>query len=490
MHEIELAPHAPTLVSSMRAIGYSLESAMADIVDNSIAAHARNIEIRASPYDDPYVAIIDDGDGMSSDELTDAMRHGSKGPDELREIRDLGRFGLGLKTASLSQCRQLTVISIKNGKLSGRRWDIDVLHQTQKWTLQCLDDNEITSLPAYDILNRNPHGTMVLWRELDRLAEGEGSIESGLTAGMNRVMDHLALVFHRYLSQEVPEESVGIVVNNNSLVGADPFLAHHRATQKLPDEKLWIDGNLVLVQPYILPHASRLSPEELFAAGGEEGLRRLQGFYIYRNRRLIVWGKWFGLARQEELTKLARVQVDIPNSLDSLWTLDIKKSDAYPPADVRKNLRRVIDKISETSRTVYRYRGRRSNADRYIHAWQRIEAREGVCYRINREHPLIEAFRDHLDPGAQNLFEAVLKSTEESFPAEALYVDMGQDTQRVVQRPEHSESELYELAASLLGALSTAEMKSSLLDKLHLLEPFSFQPDLAKKIAERVADAR
>lgn len=132
MKAIDLPPFAPILIESTRAIGYSLEAAIADIIDNSIAADASNVHVRFFPVDEPYLAIIDDGCGMDDEEITQAMQYGSANPLEERSRKDLGRFGLGLKTASLSQCRQLTVVSKKGSHYVGRRWDIDFVNSTGK----------------------------------------------------------------------------------------------------------------------------------------------------------------------------------------------------------------------------------------------------------------------------------------------------------------------------------------------------------------------
>lgn len=129
--EICLPPSAADLLESMRAIGYSFEAALADLIDNSLSADARQIELHFSPYDRPYVVVLDDGAGMSPSELTAAMRHGSRDPRLARDSRDLGRFGLGLKTASLSQCRRLTVVSWKDGQRSARQWDLDHVARRQ-----------------------------------------------------------------------------------------------------------------------------------------------------------------------------------------------------------------------------------------------------------------------------------------------------------------------------------------------------------------------
>jgi Histidine kinase-, DNA gyrase B-, and HSP90-like ATPase len=326
VREIDLPPFAPSLIESMRAIGYSLETAIADIIDNSIAAEARAISIRFFPDDDSYVTILDDGEGLAEAELTRAMQHGSQNPNEARTSSDLGRFGLGLKTASLSQCRQLTVVSCKAGRISGQRWDLDVVARTKKWTLLSLNERELSHIPHIDQLQKQGKGTLVLWRALDRLAVGETSIEDALGNGMLRVRAHLALVFHRFLSDEIPQERLSISINENPIEAHDPFLQKHKGTQRLPEDVFEVEGIAVHVLPFILPHYSRMSEQEKTLAAGEDGLLGRQGFYVYRGRRLIIGGTWFRLARREELTKLARVRVDIPNSRLFWFTLCSRRS--------------------------------------------------------------------------------------------------------------------------------------------------------------------
>ena len=195
-----LPPYAPTLIESTRAIGYSLEAAIADIVDNSIAAGAKNVDIYFFPVDVAYIAILDDGRGMSENEIDLAMQYGSKNPTEQRDKRDLGRFGLGLKTASLSQCRCLTVVSKQDYKLEGRRWDIDHVSEMGDWSLIILDDDEMSQLPQIDELKKYQSGTLVIWQKLDRLKIGEINFELALGRKIDTVREHLSLVYHRYLT--------------------------------------------------------------------------------------------------------------------------------------------------------------------------------------------------------------------------------------------------------------------------------------------------
>lgn len=483
MEKISNPPFAPSLIESMRSIGYTLETAIADLIDNSITAKANTVKIRFSPYVNPYVAILDNGEGMSPEVLVDAMRHGSKNPRETRKENDLGRFGLGLKSASFSQCSNLTVVSLnKEGQLSAYCWDLDTIIKDKDWSLLKLEQEEIQLLPHVDELVNQGAGTLIVWRNLDRLSSGENSLETALGEKMDQTREHLALVFHRYISGEMGLSRLNISINNLNVESKDPFMLSNPATVIMPDENITVEGQIIKIKPYILPHISKLSPEELKRAGGEVGLRSNQGFYIYRNKRLIIWGTWFRLVGRKELTKLARVRIDIPNSLDHLWTIDIKKSRAHPPEVVRNNLRRIVNRIAEGSKRVYRYRGRKIRSDNIIHSWERVRGREGIFYRINRGHPIIKTIFTKLDSNTLSLFQMVLDTLEATFPADALYADMASD-HRINMNDEGINEKLKDLADHLLKAASNIQGgEKRLLSELHMLDPFCLYPDLTNEI--------
>lgn len=244
MEEIILPPYAPVLMESTRALGYSLESAVADLLDNSISADATNIEIEYRPWDDPYLYFLDNGHGMLPDETTQAMRYGSNNPLETRDKNDLGRFGLGLKTASLSQCRCLTVISKKSGILSGRRWDLDVIKQRQDWILLQLNEPQMDEMPGISKLVGLDHGTLIIWHKFDRLTSGATSIENAFTNKMNDVRNHLSLVFHRYLAGETGQKRVTISINNQIIKPVDPFLTA-KSEQVMDVEPIVVEGQKI-----------------------------------------------------------------------------------------------------------------------------------------------------------------------------------------------------------------------------------------------------
>lgn len=481
-------PVASTLLEAMRAIGYSFETAVADLVDNSIAAGCSTVDILFSPFDDPFVALADDGKGMSLAELLEAMRHGSRSPLVARDERDLGRFGLGLKTASLSQGRRLTVVSKQGKALCGAEWNLDEVARTGDWSLLELEASDMPAVPGIDTLLAREKGTLVVWRSMDRALAGESDIVQALQDHIDRTRNHLALVFHRYAEGMTPD--LRLTINGMPVAPLDPFLRSRKGRQLLPPEKVIVDGQRVMVEAHILPHVSKLTQAEIAQAGGEEGLRRNQGFYVYRNRRLIAWGTWFRLAKQEEMTKLARVIVDIPNTLDHLWSLDIKKSSAHPPERVREALRQIVDRIADRSRRVYLYRGTTTPDRVIVPGWQRVELRDGrFRYRLNREHDLFAAVRQVMPERSAPLLERFAQMVEESLPYEAVYADMASDRQPAADdSPEQREDRLRDMAMRLLEALGDIpEARQATLQHLHLLEPFCRNPELAKKIKESLS---
>ncbi len=468
MKTVDLPPYAPTLMESTRAIGYSIESAIADIIDNSIAAEATEIDIDFFPIN-AYISILDNGVGMSDAELQNAMQYGSKNPLETRDDNDLGRYGLGLKTASLSQCRNLTVISKIGSNISGMRWDLDHVNAEKAWSLIVLEENDFESVPNYSKLLSNPNGTLVVWQDLDKFAIGESDIETAFSSKMSITREHLALVFHRYLSGEYGLKKIAIKMNELNIEPKDPFLIK-KSTQLMDDEIVTFRGSQVTIRPYILPHVSNLSKEELEALGGKDGLRKSQGFYVYRNKRLLVWGTWFRLMRQGDLSKLARVQVDIPNTLDDLWTLDIKKSTATPPDEVKQNLKIIIDKISEGSRRTWKYRGRKETKDTVVHLWNPVKIRGEKYYEINQDHPLVESILTEF-PECRKKLDLLLKQIGLMLPLNSLYIDLTSD-EKFVNDKEPDINDVIENVKPLLSEFSSVEEKTLFLEGLKNVDMF------------------
>ena len=262
MRYTDMPPYAPTLMESTRAIGYSIEAAIADIIDNSVTAKAGRVDIDFFPIGEAYISILDDGCGMSEERLVSAMQYGSKDPLDEREEYDLGRYGLGMKTASLSQCRILTVITKQNGVVSGAQWNLDHVKKAESWSLIILDDVEFNKYPSYDKLASLGNGTLVIWQDLDKFAIGENDIAEAFSRKMALIREHLALVFHRYLSGEQGLKKLDIRMNELSIDPHDPFLSK-KSTQLMDEETIIVRGSKVKVKPYILPHVSKLTQKKI-----------------------------------------------------------------------------------------------------------------------------------------------------------------------------------------------------------------------------------
>lgn len=482
---VELTPRASVMIEAMRDIGYSFEAAVADIIDNSIAAKSTEIDIRFGwAADEPWIAIVDNGIGMLRDELLEAMRPGSRNPKLKRAKDDLGRFGLGLKTASFSQCRELIVVSLRGGSESCVCWDLDLVAKTDEWNVIELSSAAVEHLPCASAMSGQ--GTLVLWRKIDRLdVAGLGAQgHSALNELMDGVRQHVARVFHRFLAGELNLRKILIRLNGDPIEPHDPFFESSIATQKLPIEQIQVNGGLVTIQPFILPHHSKVSAKDYERLAGPEGYLRNQGFYIYRNRRLILWGSWFRLARQEELTKLARVRIDIPNDLDYQWSIDVRKSRAHPPLVVRNLLKRIIEQIRAGAKRPYTTRGK-VVVESGIHAvWVRKFHNDRIEYFVNQEHPIVSELLSDLDVYARDRTRRVLSMLGQSFPAAVFFSDYA-NSPKQVEPPAPAVPLLVELAKTM-GPVLAAQNEAAMRLTLGSMEPFGRYPDLLPEVIRRL----
>lgn len=444
-------PSAAILIRSLRGFSYTLETALADVIDNSITAEATDVRIFADANSGfPRLAVVDDGTGMTATQLRRAMILGSKNPSEEREAHDLGRFGLGLKTASFSQCRRLTVATRQHSQWHVARWDLDHVYETDEWQVQVPPKPE--NLPWADELGE--HGTLILWEEIDRVIDSESldEIAKEFNRRVSSAANHLELVFHRFMEGDRGIRRVSISLNRSGLTPLNPFNPGHPATIKDPQELIGVAGAQVLVKAYTLPHFSKVSPVEWERYAGERGYLREQGFYLYRAGRLIVHGTWFGLAKQSELTKLARVRVDIPNGMDELWKIDVLKASAHPPHVVRQRLVRIVERLGATSKRVHVNRGKRLTAAEHYPIWERRAVHEGIRYGINADHPAIKDLRRHVGSEAESELERVFQLLGASLPIDSLIVDLG-DTPHLVKGEDVGDEALELLVTSLAERL-------------------------------------
>ncbi len=483
MKILQQPPQAHSLISATRHIGYSLKAAVADLVDNSIAADAKTVDVDFEDSLNSYIAIIDDGDGMTADELTSAMQYGSADPAQARSEKDLGRYGLGLKTASMSQCRVMTVISKKNGGIAARRWDLDYIakHKDVVWPLLILEKDEWKDLPGVEVLMNRKSGTVVLWQSIDF---GGSYDEMTFDDEMCKMSEHLALVFHRYIYGEEGIHKIKIRINGNALKPKDPFLQYvengKQGHQCKATQPLGFGKSRITLQAFTLPHDKELTPEMRDVLGTGKTLRRTQGFYIYRNKRLITYGHWFGLKAQGEFFKLARVKVDIPNAVDMKWSLDVKKSIAIPPKEIVAHLRAYVDSVVKQSRNAIRVEvfGKKTKVGSEDPQVWESTVKDGVvtAVSLNRKHPVIRAALE-----SQGVSEKLLRLFERTIPVDVIYYSRSSE-QKMENEAPLSIDEMVDMLSGLVNMIPAGNARKTAFHSMLQSEPFVLR---AAKLREK-----
>ena len=333
-----LHPHAKMLLSSLRSMGYTDETAIADIIDNSISSEASEIQIYFD-WDNQRIIIADNGKGMSSEELLKAMEIGSADPAIMRASEDLGRFGMGMKTASFSIGKSLYVISKQNSKVSNAEWDLDYVEINDEWEVLIHPAEgtaeEIESVSGLVDYPEWEQGTLIILSKLDKLID-ENNIEKSKKKFYKTIKDisaHIAMIFHRFIE----DNDLIIKINGNEIKPWNPFVRYSPATMELTCEELFDGKSIVTIEPFILPHKNKFDSEEDYKnAGGIRDWMGQQGFYVYRNKRLIVYGTWFNKFKKEPAYNLARIKLDMSSDSDFEWKIDIRKSKAVLPVVIEQ----------------------------------------------------------------------------------------------------------------------------------------------------------
>jgi hypothetical protein len=451
------------MLESLRGLGYAPATAIADLIDNSIAANSSEVSIHlewAGP--ESWVRIIDDGAGMDDAALEAGMRLGARDPRAERTSGDLGRFGLGLKTASFSQARRLTVASRRNGGPAVcLRWDLDLIGKEPGAEWPLFEGPAPGSERLLAPLDQMEHGTIVLWEKVDRIVT-DGFTANDMIELADRVEAHLAMTFHRLVDGQQP--GLQLLLNGRVVKPWDPFLTGHPGKALESAEYRILHTTGVMVQCHVLPHRDMLKHAEQEAAAGRGGWTQQEGFYVYRYRRLLLAGGWLGLGDggkpwpRDEAHRLARIRLDIPNSADAEWKINVLKSTASPPVRLRPQLHRLASETRETARRVFAHRGHitpltgtRSNA--VAEAWQVRRSAQGTSYRIARDHDLVASILDRAGSIKPD-FLALLRLIEETVPVQRIWLDTAEDKETprtgFAGAPE---SEIMETLSSMFEAL-------------------------------------
>ena len=332
-----LEPDPSRTIESLRDTGYSFNTAIADIVDNSIAANATvvKIDVRLLPSEDiqPIVTISDNGCGMDNDGLLNAMKYGSK---RRTDPNSLGKFGLGLKTASTAFCRKLSVVSRGTSDTTVRKyqWDLDYVAEIGKWMVRGSDPTE-DEVDLLDEAAAGKSGTLVIWENVDRMLQRDyvkrGSAQNALERMREDLRFHLGVVFQRFIDKSFTKAAnVEIILNGEPVEAWDPFCLGEANTELLTRTEPYKihsetgDEVQIDLKAYAIPRADGVSSKE--AREKARISTDTLGFYIYRENRLIHYGDWLGMFKVEPHDSLLRVEFSFDNKLDSYFNIDIKKS--------------------------------------------------------------------------------------------------------------------------------------------------------------------
>lgn len=429
----ELAPDPKSHIKTLTRIGYTISSAVSDILDNSLAAKAKTIEILAPPgLNDPIISILDNGTGMSPEELIANMRIGCKDPTERRREGDLGRFGSGMKTASFSQSRRLTVISKKIGHVATAViWDIDIIEKENRWCVEILEGDALKRVPFLKINEETIQGTQLIWEKLTCISSGDHAVDHDdeLSAYLSEIRSHIALHFHRFLDRK---NLTSIKINGREIEPIDPFLSSCDGYQEGRSEKLRCKGGHILIKTHVLPHIKNIPSKKLEQLGGADGINKGQGLYIYREKRLIIAGDWLGLARNSQLGALARVQVDIPSSLDHDWSTDVKKSSLLLPPKVKREIKKFLADPIKRSKRAYTYRGKQDTANSF---WKIIEDESDhtISYSIDPNNTMLVKILDQMDTKERAEIIRYLQELALHLPINHIYQKMSESPSDINQ---------------------------------------------------------
>ena len=430
---VDASPPVKSHIETLCKVGYKFTTAVGDIVDNSIAAKASRIDIYFLISEgNPYLEIRDNGDGMTPKELVDNMSIGCKDPLVDRKPGDLGRFGSGLKTASFSQARKLTVFSrAKGNDLAAAIWDIDLVVDKNAWCLEVLDRQDIEDYFSEILSESEKTGVVVRWDKITATVDDIHAppVDAQIASLLDDLHRYLGTHYHRYLT------GIGkcvISINGKEVEPIDPFMRDIPGYQEGPSTELRGRQGKVSIKTHILPPFNMMSHEQISNYGGTGAITEKQGLYIYREKRLIVEGGWQDLTRLSQLAGLARVQIDVPASMDLEWSTDVKKSSLILPPKIKSRLRNLVSSPIKKSRAVHTYGGKKEVESDY---WLVIEnERERfVAYEANPQNEALHALMGTLGPDGQKRVAIYLSKLCASIPLRHIHSNMSEKPKEIHQ---------------------------------------------------------
>lgn len=369
-------PDADRLIHGLRDTGYDFQTAASDIIDNSIAAGADNVSVSLEVRRDgrKFVYFGDNGSGMDSAGLIDAMRYGAP---KRQNLASLGKFGLGLKTASSSVCTKFSVISRKSAasQLYKLTWDLEHVTQAGQWEMLEEDISQDDETKYREHCGAS--GTLVIWSKCDRMLQkeyeaGSSNEQAAVRRLKERLKDHIALTYYRFLNPEdTRAANVKISVNNENISHWNPFYPERSEQMLSPNQMtqtlILEDGteSEISIKAWILPHRNDMTKDENKMSAKIANHR--QGFYIHRENRVIQSGGWLQVFGQmEPHSSLLRIEFDFDHTADEAFKVDVKKSRILFDPMLEEFLKELLNPFYREANRRYRGIADQSNSNSNI----------------------------------------------------------------------------------------------------------------------------
>ena len=436
MDIIDASPRASSHIKTLQSLGYTFNSAISDIIDNSITAQSKNIYIFFD-FNNSRISILDDGYGMSEAELKSNLIIGCKDPSVDRDKKDLGRFGTGLKTASFSTCKKVTILSKpKDMNINAGQYDINQIIQSDKWLVNLLNKEEIKNLGTY-LESQNHSGTEVIWQDLKQYKNiTNDDLEKIMSKDSDSLRKHIALHFHKFLSGP---SAIKIFINNVVIMPIDPFFKNKQGYQegKIEDHHEFVDtarskSGSITVKAHIIPHHDFMTAEEIDRHGGLENIHKDQGLYIYREKRLIMYGGWMGLKPKFTVARLARVEIEVSSNFDEEWSTNVMKTSLQLPSRIKNMIKKLIQTPIERSKKEYVFRGNIEEEDDFWSV-KSNDRDKSITYLVNKDNIMLTKILKSLSGDDRKILLKYLKDICEHLPLNSILQRMNADPKSVKQ---------------------------------------------------------
>jgi hypothetical protein len=420
-------PNPEYLIKSIAEQGYSLETALADLIDNAISANADSIEIITVIKDFKITLYLaDNGNGMSEADLKNNMKFPSNSIDNIRDKKDLGRFGLGMKTASFSQTRKFTTISKKKGeeKFSAATWDVNYLKSCGEWRIIINNQSDINEkINDYFYLSSNQNvqfenykpNTIIIWDGLYKFEnnnEPQNLYNSFVNELDNTVTEHISMVFHRFIDSS--QNPLKIKINNNILTSIDPFPENGSGIRALESKVKPFGSDVIKIQGFVLPVSATDNENPGIWTSHNKGLSEREGLYIYRGDRIIFYGGWNGLIKKQPHLKLGRLKIEVGNSNDNKLQLNVSKSNIVIPYEHKFALLRCLSDLDKQTKIEYGNKGLKKYSDKTkkdsTELLNKFYSTKGLKVEINLDFPLLKILTEELNPSQFSKLKMVLKT--------------------------------------------------------------------------------